>query len=160
MKKIVTTFLAGIFSLALFIPAGCGNYNAEIYDNAQTFLTEEYSQKNEIRIYYDQQDENLPETITKVVADKATFDKAFESFPQEVDFDKKVVILYFYRDIYWGRSCRIKYMKEQDGKLEISVNQKTEGCFFRKDGTPPKKRCLAIVMDKTEIDTVDFIINY
>ena len=160
MKRFTTMFFMEIFCLALSIPAGYGNYNAEIYDNAQTFLTEEYSQKNEIRIYYNQQDENLPETVTKVVADKATFDKAFESFPQEVDFDKKVVILYFYRDIYWSRSCHVKSIENHDGKIEITVNQKKEGCFFKKDGAPPIKRCLAVVMDKTEINTVDFVIYY
>ncbi|MBP5308346.1 MAG: hypothetical protein J6Z34_04330 [Clostridia bacterium] len=158
MKKIVTTFLAGIFSLALFIPAGCGNYNAEIYDNAQIYLKEEYAEENNPR---NKNPEGLNDTVTKIINDYASFNNAFESFPENIDFDNKIVVLYFFTDIYAKRNCKINSIKLRGGDLKILINHKRAvSCARVKDASSPTLRCLAVIMDKIEIDTVDFIINY
>lgn len=154
MKKFVCILLAiGV----LIMISSCSEEKGELYCNAQKYLTEEALEKNYTKgaqsssgYRYD----DVPETIDVVIDSKEVFDEYFSSFPEEVDFSEKIVILRFFTCCTMGRIYYLDKVKLKGDKLEISVyNNHKRGLA---DVSAPCQRCLAVIMDKCVFSNFEF----
>ncbi|MBP5308888.1 MAG: hypothetical protein J6Z34_07120, partial [Clostridia bacterium] len=82
MKKLVTTFLAGILCLVLFIPAGCGKYEGEFYPLNEVYENGEISRQDLLSIIYhyhgeiiEKNKEQYPEDFFPTPKDPEELDK-------------------------------------------------------------------------------------
>ena len=169
MKKIAFCIILIAISLLSF--AGCGmNYNAVMYSNAQKWMTDEYLRENRVRAYYlkdddyvgDEDDwgnyfwdESSPSSRIVIISQQEEIDKNFKETPFEVDFEREIIILYFF-----GSSGLKDYKLKR-----IDLEEQTLNIYFKYDKNNPYvkdsvslyQRCLMIKLDKIEFDTVNFI---
>lgn len=142
-------------------------YHAEFYDDVEEFMNDEFLKENRVgNAYYPNEyyiegvnerftyDETSPRTRTFIVTDEEEFAKMFDSFPAEIDFASQMLVVYMFRVIN-GRPHHMRKLKVEDGKLSIRI--KEENCNSD-DTTMPGRKCVAIVMDKTEAMSVEFIV--
>ena len=142
-------------------------YHAEFYDDVEEFMNDEFLKENRVgNTYYPNEyyiegvnerftyDETSPRTRTFIVTDEEEFAKMFDSFPAEIDFASQMLVVYMFRVIN-GRPHHMRKLKVEDGKLSIRI--KEENCNSD-DTTMPGRKCVAIVMDKTEAMSVEFIV--
>ena len=138
-------------------------YHAEFYDDVEEFMNDEFLKENRVgNAYYPNEyyiegvnerfiyDETSPRTRT--FTDEEEFAKMFDSFPAEIDFASQMLVVYMFRVIN-GRPHHMRKLKVEDGKLSIRI--KEENCNSD-DTTMPGRKCVAIVMDKTEISSAAF----
>ncbi len=170
-KKI---FLSVICLLTFLICAlsGCATkkYNAVLYDQAIEFnwFTEEYLADNIVVL--SPLPANHPEAglyPTKrfnVITSQEEFNGAFEYFPNEVNFEKEVLIVYFFckiNPIYAdGRKQMEYYIKDinlTDKNLEITLGHRNKKLHIPgvADSGSPSRQCLIVRMDRQEFETVN-----
>ena len=142
-------------------------YHAEFYDDVEEFMNDEFLKENRVgNAYYPNEyyiegvnkrfiyDETSPRTRTFIVTDEEEFARMFDSFPAEIDFASQMLVVYMFRVIN-GRPHHMRKLKVEDGKLSIRI--KEENCNSD-DTTMPGRKCVAIVMDKTEISSAAFVV--
>lgn len=168
MKRL---FLSGaVLIISLFALVGCsGKYNAVLYSHADKLVSEEFLKENRVKAYYrnenyvegvsDWKDRNIyeadaPEELIFIITDKDEFEKIFVKYDLTVDFEKEIVILYIFPDIYPGRDYYLKKIDLNEQSLDIYFKlQKIKG----KDATMPYQRCFMVKLDKVEFKEVNFI---
>lgn len=135
--------------------------NTTMYDDAIQCMTEEYVLSNKT-VNVGTNSEDLPAQITRIIKSKDEFNIAFKGFPQEIDFDKQMIVLYFFtaNNIIAKDGKRLRYYE-----LHNVINDKgaiTLECILNKtdlrdrsdelwpilDTTKPTQNCLAFVMPK------------
>ena len=125
--------------------SGVSYYNPE-YDDTALNPPEQYLR-----------DDTMPETRTYIITDKTLFETIYLEDQCDVDFEKQMVLLHI-------------YAKKGSDNLEIdkiNVEQATLNVYIKKvknkkgvlTGIPPHARCITIIMDKLDVDTVNFIIK-
>lgn len=142
-------------------------YHAEFYDDVEEFMNDEFLKENRVgNAYYPNEyyiegvnerftyDETSPRTRTFIVTDEEEFAKMFDSFPAEIDFASQMLVVYMFRVIN-GRPHHMRKLKVEDGKLSIRI--KEENCNSD-DTTMPGRKCVAVVIDKLEIASVEFAV--
>ena len=123
-----------------------GNY----YDFEKQCLDEQCPDRN---------DDSLPETRTYVMTSQLELDNAFSEFP-ETDFEKEMVIVYFYLEwhTFWEQRLE-SVMLDEEQKLQIQfVVSKPKDLnpslsWFRR----PMTGWVAIKMDKIGMDSIEFV---
>ena len=112
------------------------------------------------------EEKDLPSEIISVIDEVEKFQNVFLSYPTEIDFQTRKIILYLFTDLNAGNGCYLTCMKQEAKTLNVSV---LHGMFLAdKSGDPappmssgPKQRALAIEIDqKTEFENVQLILNY
>lgn len=144
-------------------------YHTEYYDAVDEVMDKEFLYTNKVKAYYRNPNyiegvtewfdryiyaENAPTSRTFIVTDEEEFAKMFDSFPAEIDFASQMLVVYMFSVIN-GRPHHMRKLKVEDGKLSIRI--KEENCNSD-DTTMPGRKCVAIVMDKTEISSAAFAV--
>ncbi|MFA5676541.1 MAG: hypothetical protein WDA65_08490 [Christensenellales bacterium] len=161
VKRIVALGVFLIIVIGLF--SGCGNdnkYNAVLYSDATVWMHEDFLIENLTRdAVYDGiplDDPLYPKNITHLIQSKEDFDKVFTEFPTELDFEKEMLCIYIFSCNYMGLSYEISEMSLEDNMLKIEVNFVMPGFGASGSATVPKQRCLAVKIDRLDIETVEF----
>ena len=137
--------------------------NAEIFGYG--ILRNEYIEANlthSANYYYSEENEDYikvenstsyPETRTYVIKDETALKEAY-STPSEIDFEKEMLVIHFYTDIY----SRVRYL----GKVQIDENNvlKIEFDIVPNpgvgDASMPVQKVLVVKVDKLEVNAVEF----
>lgn len=179
MKRKITLKLAafGIALICLFlctvsVLTACDEakkYHAEFYDDVEEFMNDEFLKENRVgQAFYpagdfseDQEyikDETSPPTRTFIVTNKEAFARMFDEFPQKIDFNNQLMIVYMFVTTT-PRSFEMTDLSLKGGVLRVGYKMKMSiGDYLHsiKDDVMAYRRCFALIMDKTEITTAEF----
>ena len=144
-------------------------YHTEYYDAVDEVMDKEFLYTNKVKAYYRNPNyiegvtewfdryiyaENAPTSRTFIVADEEEFAKMFDSFPAEIDFASQMLVVYMFRVIN-SRDYYLRELTVKDGVLNVTLEEEHISPDVA-DTTMPGCRCVAIVMDKTEIKSANF----
>lgn len=170
-KKLSCVIIVIIFCIiCCFVFAGCSKYNAKIDSFAKQYISEDFLKENKVYGawfmdgdyktgdevtpdgYYDK---TSPKTRTFIINEKEEFDEIFTKYDEEINFAKKMVILYIFSDC----SPRKYNLKKVDLKEQVLTVQYKLEVFplFAGDTVMPYQRCIMITLDKIDISSAEFI---
>ena len=137
-------------------------YHAELYHLKYADMTAEFVESNRTYgTYYEGtdgktiKDKDSPRTRTRIIGNEDEFAEVFINFPADVDLEKQMIVMYM-STVSNNRACRLKKLTLDNGKLEITFKVQPVKPGI-KDTTMPGTRFIAIVMDKADVDSVEFI---
>ena len=155
-----------IISLTLIICIGllssaCINeeplpYDAVLFDKAERWAKEEFLNENQTK--YPSTDDNLPRERCFIIDSAEEFDKAFDSFPEEVTFTSDILVIYFFTDIYYGFGCKLQAITEASGEIVIDILH--EMADERPSTSMPIQRCLVIKLSNCSYKSIQVEMNY
>lgn len=145
MKKIIASLVLAIMALFSF---GCAKempynvlYDAKFVDKSEKFMTEEFLEENRLRLPGEQND--LPRERTLIIDNEEEFNRAFVSFPCEVDFAQDILVIFMFVDTNYGFDCKLKDMYETENELIIDIHH--EMPKHNEDAaSQPTHRCSAV----------------
>lgn len=140
-----------------------------LYDNAIQWLTEEYKYAN--RTYPLAGADDCPSEITNIITNHEDFDKAFNQFPAEINFDEQMLVLLFFTadNIFSSDKKRFYYyelsnISVTENKLTIDVYKYKTALavsgIFAPDASMPTQECLALLMPKIQVEQTELNIEY
>ncbi len=100
-------------------------------------------------------DKTSPETRTHLMVREEEVNEGFSRFPT-VDFEKQMVIVHFYTDIY-NRKQKIDYAKLDGKRLDIRFSITSNN--GRGGASMPGTRTLILIMDKLSVEQVTITYN-
>ena len=162
MKKMIIAIL--LTFVALFSFSACGNkYNAKIVENGVSIHTEWLENNRTYGAFYENpdceveneryvQDKTSPKTRTYVVKGQSGLDEIFSDF-LPIDFEKEMVLVYCYTDIYNRNRILGSVCVDENNILQVQFKNK-ETIRAVGDATMPQGKVLVIKMDKLEITDV------
>lgn len=171
-KKLVKILIMGVMlvmCLGLFVGCGGNKYNAVVLSDDISFRSEFLNENRTLNARYlneswneetDEWDDRYlvdkisPECRTFVVRNQDELNAIFDSFVP-VDFEKEMVLLYCYTDIY-SRQQLIDKVNLNGTALEIEFSLKKPKSSVG-DAHEPGCKQLIIKMDALEINIVNFI---
>ena len=167
LTALITIFLLSCAAGVLTACDEAKKYHAEFYDDVEEFMNDEFLKENRVgNAYYPNEyyiegvnerfiyDETSPRTRTFIVTDEEEFAKMFDSFPAEIDFASQMLVVYMFRVIN-SRDYYLRELTVKDGVLNVTLEEEHISPDVA-DTTMPGCRCVAIVMDKTEIKSANF----
>lgn len=169
MKKFMRIMYTIVLMCYLLGAAGCGDtYNAELFNDAEQWILDDFLQKNRVKAYYLNEnydenneqseryiyDETAPLTRTFIITDDTAFDKIFQKDAFAVDFANELLLLYIHPKIYPGRNYSLKKIAVEGKKVSVSVEIEKRNV---NDAAMPAQNCLLVKMDKIEVDSAEFI---
>ncbi len=95
-------------------------------------------------------DTTSPETRTHLIFQEEELNEGFSSFPA-VDFEKQMVVVHFYTDVY-NRKQKIDRARLDGDILEISFSIVSN--FGKADASMPQTRALILILDKLSVEQV------
>ncbi len=180
MKNKLTKFICAVVMLIMSVGVLCACNKDDVFENKYNTtmyygsvindLNEEFLLANSTRgTEYQGQllpDDTRPITNVQTICDEDEFDVAFKDFPSQINFEKEMLVLYFFsgsiiENLVSGEKIfeyQIKDMSLNDNDLNIVVTKKplVEG----PTGSPLTQECLIFKMDKLNIDSVKVKIIY
>ena len=140
-----------------------------LYDGAIQWMRDEYVYANRTKPLPDTED--CPSKITNVINSKEEFDKAFNEFPAEIDFDKQTLVLHFFasNNIFAQSGKRLRYyeltdVNEENTCLTFDISCVKTSLLIKDepyaDATVPTHLCLAFLMPKTQVNDFEFNFDY
>ena len=173
-KKLIITvsalLLVLILGVTVFFQFFYIPYNAVIYSHAEDMLLEEFLDENKIGgAFYENPDyvegvddprneivryDELPTTRTYIIKDSETYEKIFKADEIEVDFDKEIILLYVFGDYEFYLDYYIKDISVVGKQVSVYVQKERSD---KKGGAMPAPRCIAVKMDKLDVDEVEFV---
>lgn len=170
MKKLKIVLIALALAIVpIFGVAGCGNkYHAVLYSKSNEWIDEDFLKENHVKGYYPNDeyiegevdggdkyiyDNDSPASRTFIITDAEKLNAIFTKCTVDVNFDKEMVILYIFSDVY-PRGYRLKTLK-MDGQ-SLNIYYKLENKKGN-DAVMLYQRCFMVVLDKLDIEAVEFI---
>jgi len=154
MKKILLVFIL-LLNFTL-ISCKSNSYHILIDNDAKNFFTTEFLDENRVKgIYYKNEEgkydycEEGPKYILIVVDNKETLNDITNNYNKEIDFEKKVVLIYIFSDIYPSRDYYYRASNLTDNKLYIDIKIKSAKRGVG-DASAPYQRVLFITLDKID----------
>lgn len=140
-----------------------------LYDDAIQWLTEDYKYDNRTKPLAGADD--CPSEIINIIKSREEFDKAFNEFPTEINFEEQILILCFYTadDIFSSDKRRFYYYELSnisvlENKLTIDVYKYKTALaisgIFAPDASMPTQECLAFLMPKIQVEQTELNIEY
>jgi len=176
-KKVLKFAAFGVALLCLLVCAAgvlvaCNEakkYHAEFYDDVEEFMNDEFLKENRVgQAFYPTddfsegqeyiKDEISPPTRTFIVTNKEAFVRMFDEFPETIDFNNQLMIVYMFVTTT-PRSFEMTDLSLKGGVLRVGYKMKMSiGDYLHsiKDDVMAYRRCFALIMDKTEITTAKF----
>ena len=167
--RIVKRIVLIIFAVAVFCAAiACTpkqsaaekrlqEFQAEIYDKIQVYMTEETLTENATHSFFD--DTDYPFDIVRVVKSADEFNKMFYEKPFEADFDKEMVVFYFITDIYYGFECFLEDIIVEDNILTVKIRH--DMLAEQGEATSlPTVRSFAVKMSVGDYDDIKVKVRY
>ena len=169
-KKIILIAICTL--LCLSILSGCNvKYNAVMYSRVEEWIDEDFLRENRVKAYYlnddyvedDDSDEppeeyiydkNSPSSRSFIITEENQFKNIFTACPISVDFDKEMVLLHIFGDMYPYREYYLKKTALEDKTLKIYYKLEYSN---KKDETMPFQRCMMVKLDRLDISDVNFI---
>lgn len=158
MKKVLLVFIL----LLNFVLISCrsNHYNVLIDNDAKSFFKDEFLDENRVKgIYYKNEEgeydywDEGPNNILIVVYNKETLNEITNNYNKEIDFEKKVVLIYIFNDIYPSRDYYYRSSNLTENKLSIDIKIKSAKRGIG-DASSPYQRVLLITLDK--IDGIEY----
>ena len=181
-KTIATILLLCLLATGLIVLSACNEaetkpneaeeYHAAYYDDVCGAMKKEFLYANKVKAYYcnplyiegvtEWTDryiyaENAPTARTFIVTDESEFSLMFSSFPTDVDFANQMVVIHMFTVI----NARAHYFERLtvDGEvLRVEISEERVPPDFA-DTTMPGCKCVAVLMDKAEITSAEFVID-
>lgn len=162
MKKFLSVFFAWVVMLTA---CSCRKkdflFSAKLFDKTESMLTNEFLAKNQT--HYPSIEDGLPDNRIHIITNTYDFETAFVSFPENLDFSKDTLVVYFFTDIYYGFDCELDNVVESNNQVTITVTHKTTQNTTDMD-TPsvsaPLLRCLTIKLTSCPQKQINVILNY
>lgn len=122
--------------------SGCVKYNAKMDSYANPYVSVTFVKETEPK-------------STFIFTEKEEFDKVFTRYEGEIDFDKKMVLLY----IFFSNSTKDYYLKSIDIKEQVLTVQYRMQPYpqFVHAAVQGYKRCFMVTLDKQDITSAQFI---
>ena len=156
-----------IFSL---LP-GCSSlrYGARLYNHVNDWIDESFLKENRVKASYPNDnyvhgesdprdkyiyDESSPSSRVFIITDEDEYNRIFTNSPLDIDFEEEMVILYIFPKSN-ARDYKLKRMELKDKTLTVEIRLEWKWNDV-KDGCMPGPECVAIKMNKAEIDEVKF----
>lgn len=135
------------------------------YDGAIQWLTEEYKYANRTSPLNGADD--CPSAITNIIDNQEDFDKAFNEFPTEINFDDQMLVLHFFasNNIFADNGKRLRYYSlnnviQKEGNIYFDICMTKAELLISDepyaDATKPTHLCLAFVMPKMNVEEFKF----
>lgn len=168
MKKVILSLISIIIGLSFLVGCGGNKYNAVLYSHAENWISEDFLDENRVKAYYPNKDyvegesdpwediiydNESPDSRTLIISNQDEFGKIFTKYDSTVDFERQIVILYIFGDVYPSRDYYLKklILKEQALKIYYRLENRNGD-----DATAPYQRCLMVKLDKLDIVAVNF----
>ena len=181
-KTIATILLLCLLATGLLTLSACNEaetepneaeeYHAAYYDDVEELMKEDFLYANKVKAYYcnplyiegvtEWTDryiyaENAPTSRTFIVTDESGFSLMFSSFPTDVDFANQMVVIHMFTVIN-GRAHYFERLTVDDGVLRVEISEERVPPGLA-DTTMPGCKCVAVLMDKAEIISAEFVID-
>ena len=155
--------------IILYSIAGCqkNKYNAKIYNSAENLFLNSFLEENKVKgAYYKNPDypddadkkyyydETSPACRTFIVNNPDDYSLFFAGDELGVNFDKEMVLIYIFADIYPNRNYIINNILKEGEKVKIYLELEKNN---KKDATAPYQRVLIVKMEKLDISEAEFI---
>ena len=164
--KIVKVGLALLLIFSLL--PGCSNlrYGAKLYNNVGDWIDESFLNENRVKAYYPNDnyvygenysliyEETAPSSRVFIITDEDEYNRIFTNSPLDIDFESKIIILYIFPKSN-ARDYKLKKIELKDKILTVEMRLEWKW-KDAKDGCMPGPECVAIKMNKAEIDEVKF----
>ncbi len=172
MKKVNIVALGLVLLMAFSVFAGCSvkKYDAVMYSKSKEWVKTSFLEDKKVRgayylnpdyveglddpvekYYYD---EESPRDRTFVIDNQDTYDMIFNENALAVDFEKEIVYLYTFADVYPTRNYYIDRISLEEDKVVICYKLEKKNV---NDSTAPFQRCLIVKMKKLNLSNVEFI---
>ena len=170
VNRIVKRIVTVIFAVAVFCAViACTpkqseaekrlrEFQAEIYDKIQVYMTEETLTENATHSFFD--DTDYPFDIVRVVKSANDFDNMFNEKPFEVDFESEMVVFYFITDIYYGFECFLEDIIVEDNILTVKIRHDMLPPPQGEATSLPTVRSFAVKMSAGDYDDVKVKVRY
>jgi len=171
MKFKRNLFLQAILLIVCGIVSGCSSNKstAKLYSNSKEWVLPSFLENNKVggafyknpnyvegqdeldeEYYYD---EESPASRTFIITDREKYNTVFVEDSLKVDFEKEMVILYIFPDVY-SREYQLEELSVND--QIVTVKYKLESSD-KKDATAPYQRCMVLKMEKSDVLSAEFI---
>lgn len=171
MKKTKWIALFMVMFMFLCFLTGCSalKYSATMYSKSESWVLPSFLEENHVKAFYKNPnydataenprdeyyyDESAPSNRTFIIDNQEDYSAIYGKGTLDVDFEKQVVYLYIFSDIYPGRKYYIDDIKIKNEQLNIYY--KLEECK-ETGSTAPFQRCFTVIMQKTDTTSVAFI---
>lgn len=169
MKKYKFLMFILTIPIILYSIAGCqkNKYNAKIYNSAENLFLNSFLEENKVKgAYYKNPDypddadkkyyydETSPACRTFIVNNLDDYSLFFAGDELGVNFDKEMVLIYIFADIYPNRNYIINNILKEGEKVKIYLKLEKNN---KKDATAPYQRVLIVKMEKLDISEAEFI---
>ncbi len=162
MKKIFFSMFLAVFAL---FACGCAPkelpYSAKLFDKAENFMTETYLREN--NTHYPSNNDGLPHTRCQVIKTEDNADGIFETFPEELDFSRDMLVIYIFTDINYGFGCRLEDITENEQEMTIVIRHelaKSSEGFDVPAASLPTQRCLVVKLTDCSFNDVKVELIY
>lgn len=154
----------GILVTTVGLLVSCGGvkkYHATLYDTALAWMTDEYITANMTRNSMIPESSESPRSIINTIRTESEFEDVFTTFPKKLDFEKEMLVLYFFTGVIiintqTGErvfSYRIKKISLENEVLNITFARKA--LVKGPTGSPPTQECLVVAMDKVDYSAIN-----
>lgn len=163
----------GVIAVMMFAFAGCSKepdqniakYNAVMYDRAIDWLKADFREENMTKMPTMQGEiDPAPSDITLVIREQSDFEMAFAEFPPDIDFEREMLVLYFFTDDYNGFGCEITKIAQEDDVLQIYLLHNLAKKNFWGIRPPslsmPTHRCLVVKLNRVEATATNVELVY
>lgn len=182
MKKAVATILTlCLLATGLIVLSACNEaetkpneaeeYHAVFYDDVGGVMKEDFLYANKVKAYYSNPlyiegvtewadryiyAEDAPTSRAFIATDESEFSLMFSSFPTDVDFANQMVVIHMFTVIN-GRAHYLERLTVDGEVLRVEISEERVPPGLA-DTTMPGCKCVAILMDKTEISLAEFVV--
>ena len=176
-KFLVVFILIIIYIICLVSVAACEKIvdipslknSVTLYDDAILWMKDEYVYANRTSPLPNADD--CPEEITNIITSQEEFDKAFNEFPTEINFDEQMLVLHFFasNNIFADNGKRLRYYSlnnviQKEGNIYFDICITKAELLISDDpyadATKPTHLCLAFVMPKMNVEEFNFEFEY
>lgn len=169
MKRYKITAVCIVLLIVLSVFSACGKvkYNAKIYNMSEESFLSSFLEENKVKgAYYKNPDypddadkkyyydETSPACRTFIVNNLDDYSLFFAGDELGVNFDKEMVLIYIFADIYPNRNYIINNILKEGEKVKIYLKLEKNN---KKDATAPYQRVLIVKMEKLDISEAEFI---
>ncbi len=163
MKKIFFSMFLAVFAL---FACGCAPkelpYSAKLFDKAENFMTETYLREN--NTHYPSNNDGLPHTRCQVIKTEDDVEGIFETFPEELDFSRDMLVIYIFTDINYAFGCRLDDITVTENEMTIVIGHEMakRDIWGRRppSASLPTQRCLVVKLTDCSFNDVKVDLIY
>lgn len=163
-NSVIFVFMVGI----ILLMSACSSkeatlpYDACLFDKAERYLKQDFMDDN--ATHFPSCDDALPESRCIIIDTTEKYNMAFDTFPQEIDFNNEVLVVYLFTDIYYAFNCDLEKIVNDNEKLIITIKHEmaTAGSNGAKPPSTsmPIQRCLVVKLHDCNFSNIEINLIY